>query len=154
MDATKAAALIANNGVWGLGGYDGCLCTDFCVQSVHVSIACRKSSDLFPDFYGNVIRVHSEHMDSTVVGLGRVAEIVLAQVKGHEPHLPVKLRFCSYEQDKGLKCLYCGNVRELEKYLCATCQVAENRYGPGRIADQYDYGALLVSRTLEVSENG
>lgn len=146
MNAQKAAALIKEKGIFGLGDYDGCMCCHFEVNGVHVDISCRKSSDgaMFDGFYGTTVRVSSRHMDSDASGLAEVAVVVIEQVQENEGHLPINLRFCDYEHDaNGGKCVYCGKSRgNPTGYLCDGCQTEADKYRGGNLADYYAYEKL------------
>ena len=69
--ADYAVALIEQHGVGGLGGYDGCPCTQFQVFNVNVEISCHKSGD------GPRIYVSSAHMDYGRGALEKVAAAVV-----------------------------------------------------------------------------
>lgn len=66
----SAIALIREHGLGGLGGYDGCPCTEFEVHSVRVQISCHKSGS------GPRIYVSSGSMDYDLASLGEVAVVV------------------------------------------------------------------------------
>lgn len=144
MDAKAAARLIAEKGIFGLGGYDGCMCTNFEVQGVHIDISCRKSSggSMFKDFYGTTIRVWTNHLDGDAKGLGQVAAEVIREVRKNEGHLPIKLRFCGYKYDAEKSCTYCGKPRpDQERYLCTKCQDGQTPFGD-RIAENHAFDSI------------
>jgi hypothetical protein len=122
MDAAAALKLIRDIGVGGLGGFDGCLCTSFEVHGVKVDVSCRKSSGsdtAGSEFYGTLVRVHSDHMDADD-GLVSIAQEVAEQVLDQSPD--VLVRFTDYRHDKECLCVYCGQPRQSPSgYLCDAC---------------------------------
>ena len=140
MDVDSAVKLISEQGIFGLGSYDGCLCTHFMVHGISVDVSCRKSSGLgsvYPNFYGIGVRVYSSHMDVDGSGLELVAREVVRQLadKGYD----IKVRYCDYECDDARKCVYCGAARSnAVGYLCEPCMQKVTPFGE-RVAAVYDY---------------
>lgn len=74
-----ALKLIRQHGIYGLGGHEGCPCTEFSIQGVNVSVSCHKSESL--------IRVWSKHIsylkdsyEPDAARLNPIAEEVRSQV--------------------------------------------------------------------------
>ena len=97
--------LIREVGIYRLGGYDGCPCTSFEVQSVSVDVSCHKSSQC--------VRVHSHHMDYCDDNhrldkslLQPIADEVLRQVDEHyggngDYRAGYSVKFQTWEQEHG-----------------------------------------------------
>src|ERR1039458_10278142 len=131
MWADKAIQLIQQHGIFGLGGYDGCLCTNFEIQGIYVSVSCHKSE--------HCVRVWSNYMFRNPLPLESVMKEVLASLEKTRDY-PVddyRIRFYDYKNDhdpkrrgwegpKGKEVwvdyyiyCYCGKDRkEREAYLC------------------------------------
>lgn len=105
--AAPALDLIKRVGIYGLGGNEGCPCTNFEVQSVHVGVSCHKSEQ--------TVRVYSHSLDFFEGGFGepvkqntdalqQIADEVLRQVDGYyeaggEYASAFTVRFCSWNDD-------------------------------------------------------
>ena len=154
MDSKAALDLIRSVGVHGLGGYDGCLCTNFEVQGVHVDVSCRKSSGGI-GFRGTLLRVYSHHIGTEPTDLVPIAREVARQLVAME-ETPVKVRFTDYEHDAKKICVYCGKPRtEAAGYLCEDCKTKEA--WPGQtVSDAYDYSPhdFIVAPPSREGETG
>lgn len=129
MRENPTAQLIAREGVYGLGGYDGCQCTDFAVQGVEVSVSCRKSgvgaAKVAPGFYGIVVRVTSRRLDHDSESLKPVCDEVVRQLKpeGYD----ILVRNCAWEDDHNGRCVRCRQPRaQAAGYHCAKCEPNES----------------------------
>lgn len=128
----NALELIRREGVFGLGGYDGCLCTHFFVRDVHVGISCRKSSGnlVDPDFNGTTVRIYSQSGGLRGADLREIAEEIAKQLREKGDGGAIAVRYCSYEHDKELKCTYCHKLRATAAdYLCPECKTGLNPFG-------------------------
>lgn len=102
--ARGAIALIKKIGIYGLGGNDGCPCTNFEVQNVHVDVSCHKSQ--------RTVRVYSHHADFCDENYRRdqrflrpIADEVLRQVDGYydaggEYAADFLVKFCSWDEER------------------------------------------------------
>lgn len=68
-----------------------------------------------------------------------VAHEMVQQMKELEEHLPIRVRFCSYEDDAKQRCLYCHKDRKDPLgYLCETCLQRKHPWG-GSLAESYSF---------------
>lgn len=138
-----ALELIRREGVFGLGGYDGCLCTSFRVRGIDVDISCRKSSGgldgtIEPTFYGTTVRVYARSGDVGGDALRAIAEEIASQLRAGGSGEAIAVRYCDYTHDKDGKCIYCGRDRaEPADYLCRACKTGINPLGQ-LIAEVHD----------------
>lgn len=148
---SPALEIIKKNGVGVLGGYDGCACAAFAVQHICVDVSCRKSSGFrvpWPDYCGIGVRVWSTSMDVGPDELEAVAREVARELS-ESFWSPVRVRYCTYEQDEKNACVYCGKSREKsDDYLCKACLVRTDPWG-GSIAEQYDMKAREFTIEIE-----
>jgi hypothetical protein len=118
-------------GLWGLGGADGCACTEFSLYNITVSVSCHKSE--------RTIRVSCPSMERDPRSLEALAVEAMSQLRDrYEYEEPFAVRFCEYSYDhvnghregtgtdakwvKQQKCCYCGALRDDPKaYLCEKC---------------------------------
>ena len=136
MNANAALKLIRDHGVLGLCESDGCLCIHFEIQGVNVDVSCRKSSvgglPFDREFYGTVVRVHSRHLDSSIIELQPIADEIVKQVAGYDGR-PIAVRFCDWAYDRPPRCAYCGEPRaDLNGYLCAKHQDVDKYWTVGQ----------------------
>lgn len=148
LDAEAVVSLLKQHGLFGLFGSDGCLCCNGHLQAVSIDVSCRKSSAAKPEgFYGVLVRIYSCYMGTDPANLRMVADEVVRQLK-EQTELPIMTRFCDYESDAKLKCVYCSKPKEAGQYLCGMCQVGMDPFG-GRIADSHDLKRLEVVTEVE-----
>lgn len=126
----KAVALITEHGLFGLCESDGCLCCNFSIHNVHVSVSCRKSE--------KCVRVWSDSMDYDAAMLEKVIRAVLADLARYDSTYlcnAYRLRFCEYAFDHyraqgqdgqwsvSHRCCYCNGPRAVATdYLCEACK--------------------------------
>lgn len=82
---SQVVALIEQHGVYGLGGMDGCACTDFQVHNVSVSVQCHRPSG------GPSVTVRGKHFDVTPQEVRDVAAAVLRSLRTHWRYTDVKI---------------------------------------------------------------
>lgn len=149
MSAIKHPALdlICREGIYGLGGSEGCPCTHFFVRGLHVDVSCRKSNGglraIDPNFYGAVVRLYVQSLDAVPgAALREVAEEIVRQLRADDVASAVAVRYCDYEHDTKLKCTYCGEPRESPAdYLCPKCKSGTDPFGEP-IAEGRDYSSF------------
>lgn len=124
-DSERVIYLIRECGIYGLGGYDGCACTSFCLNSIHVDVSCHKSEQS--------IRVWCRSLEYDTDGLQLVMDAVCEALKRDGVDIEYMKRFCEYSYDnnghwvKGVwikrpTCCYCGKPRSSQDtYLCGEC---------------------------------
>lgn len=98
-----AIELVREIGIYGLGGNDGCPCTDFAVRNISVHVSCHKSEQ--------TVRIYSHHADfddgsyrTDTALFEPLAEEVLRQVDayygaGGEYAAGFKVLYRSWEDD-------------------------------------------------------
>lgn len=136
----QVVKLIQEHGVGGLGGYDGCYCTNFSVCSINVDISCRKSG---PDnnFFGIQVFVYSRHMDVVKDDLVKVGKAVVASLReGGGNHYDIKVRFLDPKHVYDKTCVYCNHALGASKsrYLCEECTSKETPFGES-VQTLYDW---------------
>jgi hypothetical protein len=66
---------------------------------------------------------------------------------------PIRLRYCSYEQDKKNLCVYCGRQREESSgYLCPECLVEKDPFGCN-ITQNHDFRRAEFSIPVQNNED-
>lgn len=126
MSAESVIDLIREVGVFRLGCTDGCLCMDFAVRGVSVDLHCHRTMGgraWANNVKAPVIRAYSSHSEIQRTDLPPIAAEVERQLRAHEyfgGYEKYTVRFCSYDQDEALECIYCGSPRvEATGYYCA-----------------------------------
>jgi hypothetical protein len=89
--AEDAVALLQREGVWHIGGCDGCLCTSLSIMNFEIDIGCRKS-DASKDGE-TVVTVSCSSLGVETSDLNLVAEEVKRQVLDAEPQADVAILF-------------------------------------------------------------
>lgn len=87
-NAAATVALLEREGVWHLGGYEGCLCTDLTVLGFKISVSCRKSSVTATG--ETLVTVICDHGFGDKIDVGPVEREVARQVKEAEPGTTVR----------------------------------------------------------------
>jgi hypothetical protein len=102
--ANAVADLIREVGIYRLGGSDGCPCTNFEVQNVHVSVSCHKSGDHGLRVWTNHADYSDENYRRVDAALRVIAQEVLRQVDDYydahgEYAATFDIRYRSWEKD-------------------------------------------------------
>jgi hypothetical protein len=146
----KAADLIRTVGYYNLAATDGCICSHCSVLNVSVDVSCHRPQSRDPSsplkWTGALIRVHGGESVLAGSDLEAVAKEVGRQlITTGWSYKRFRVRYCTSEQDRENKCLYCGKPRaEREGYLCAKCLAREGEpgYTDMKVRDEYDYSRL------------
>lgn len=138
MDAPRAVELLKEVGISRIAYFDGCLCSSSRIKGVDIDTTCRKSTGSLY-FHGLLIRVYSPSLDAMPDDLRMVAEEVVRQMRALDGWSPMALRYCSFENDHKLECLYCAKSRATrDAYLCEKCLTAVDPFGES-VAEKRDY---------------
>jgi hypothetical protein len=142
MNASAAVKLLKEIGLSRLVGFEGCICGTCSIQGVTIDVSCRKSTGSSGSC--TLIRVHSRHMDVKPSELEKVAQEVVNQIHMIERLVPIKVRFCDYDDDHEPKCVYCAKPREdVDGYLCDACLTRSDPFGD-TIAGTYDFRRIQI----------
>ena len=82
-------ALIKREGIYNLGGYDGCACTHFCLTNIFVDVSCHKSGGCIDcrDKARGQVHVYCRSLGEADAACREIAEEVLRQVlDGHKDY--------------------------------------------------------------------
>lgn len=152
MDGEQAAKLIDEVGIHRLCHFDGCLCGSCQIQGVEIDILCRKSTASL-GFNGLTVRVHSRSASADPESLKPVAISATREMRRLDGWSPIRLRYCSYEQDKKNLCVYCGRQREESSgYLCPQCLVEKDPFGRN-ITQSHDFRRAEFSTPVQNNED-
>lgn len=89
-DAGYVVDLLKREGLYTLGGGDGCACAHFCIDNIHVDVACHKSSAGGDG--GPAVVVYSRYLDWDDSYGQPVADEVVSQLrKTYYPESEIKV---------------------------------------------------------------
>jgi len=122
MDARAAVKILKKLSIFELAGTEGCLCMGCKIQGISIDVSCRKSSagqlPYDSEYYGTVLRVHSNDLYAECSDLQLVADEVASHIK-NDTGGKIVIRFCDFEYDHKVLCTWCNKPRQdAYSYYC------------------------------------